>query len=407
MTLAVLAKRCGVTSTYLSLLERNLRTPGRELLFKLSKIFHVSPQFIETGQLGPEDAARRARITLWPETIYVIANHVIVPRLLSAPEVIPEDEDLQLAMQRAWEARHFCEYRAWTATAEGRRTARGLGGRWIVEELIERVAGTGHLQQTTPWDDLARDWGIHRKRSPQHFSAVSDHREATPLTPPHPADCFAFDLETTFRLYEKLPFLYWGFAGKYEREALRDHFVKAAFPALFWSAARAWGDRRMAGWLWYLDVPMDLFAPLARIARQYDSPGTFEASSRRLLEQTAVEDCDVFLGLFPDINGNRLFYAERYGTVTYVGGMLGWHGEAPAFKPVLSRRRSRRKSNAQDLLDLIFYEAEGDGSARAEDALRELAPPHVFPTKGLLMVRRKTKPPPPARLDDQPPEALP
>ena len=41
---------------------------------------------------------------------------------------------------------------------------------------------------------------------------------------------------------------------------------------------------------------------LARIARQCDSPKAFEASARRLLEQTAVEDCDVFLGLFPDIN---------------------------------------------------------------------------------------------------------
>lgn len=410
--LRTLRKRCGLTldnlgrqikvaPASLSLLERGKRTPSRDLLSRLSKFFEVSMEFIETGELSHDDQARIDRARLWPEIVYFVGNHIIVPRRLEPEDVLPAHDDLRRAVRQAWDSPHLRDYRAWARSATGRRIGDNLHAAPL-DEFLESLFGKNAIGQAGEWN------GLHERvnRQIDHFLWARP-RKSSPETR-HPAAGFAFDLEAIPFLYEKLPLILLGVPASFTRDAYRDEFVNAAFPAIFWSAARLWGDRRLAGWLWYLNMPLKLYAPLARIARQYDNPEAFKRSADILLDKTDPEDKDVFLGLFPDILGCQDIYGRSFGTVATFLGALSVHPIHRAFGDVGIRRGIRRKRLSHDLIDLIESEGGPSKLEAAEQALKKIAPPFVDSPVGMLAPRRKpVRRRPPAREKDRPPEALP
>ena len=167
-------------------------------------------------------------------------------------------------------------------------------------------------------------------------------------------------------------------------------------------------EQRLAGWLWFLDMPADLFGPLARLARQYETAEDFTTNARRLLDQAGVEDRDLFLGLFPDITGLLGRYIDRFGNVEYLRVAMRAKPVYPAFIDALNRREARRMSYSHSLIDLMATLDDEEKLKRCEQILREIAPSVVDTPMGLAVDESKGRhAPKPAREKDRPPETLP
>lgn len=399
LTIGQLAKECSVSPTYIGLIEKGSRDPGRKLLFALAKLFAASPEFIETGELTTHDQAKAARFELWPELTYLIANHCVVPRLADPEPFLSQSEAIRTVFERAWSSWHFCEFWEWAVSAEGRAAARALSGRGLIESLFD-----GFLQCNLPcgparWITLAKRGPMRDRRPLVHCCAILDH------APQFPCDCFEFDLLATWGMWREFFHL---FVGQYGRDLLCRSFILKAFPDIFWSAARRWSDRRLAGWFWYLGLPVDLFGPLVAVARSV-AVEAYPAAARRLLEQASVDDMDAFLGLFVDLY--RIpEYLDRYGRPwANAVFMCGTHRHG--FGLVADRRLIRAETPDSLRLQLIHSEGTPDQRTEAGRMLASLsdqvAPSRFDEDAMILSVDRGGRPRPEhPRLRESPPTAL-
>lgn len=406
------AKALGVAAGYLSLLEREHASPGRDLLFRMSTLYLVSVEWIETGRVAPEDQAKLARFELWPELVYVIANHVAVPRVADPATFLPDDDGLRVAVARAWASWHWCEFWDWATSADGRKVAKQFAGRGSIEQLIEKanlrpdladIALTGRYHDSR-WIGLGERHGMAGRKPPKHCSAVGTCFGKSPW------DCFLFDARTCGKLYEAFGFG----SGSYglDGPAFHDPFVRRAFPHIFWSASKCWADRRLAGSFWYLGMPADLYGPLVAVARSYSSPEAFQKGSHRLLEQANVEDMEVFLAPFVDIGAQELHYRQNYGEAPHCGLLRVFTGEARGgFALPCGRRLEHAMLPDSVRLELIHDQGGEKLKAEVREFLErkaQEAAPHTFKDDGTIHVVRDGRPvrrdP---RLDQQPPDALP
>ncbi len=407
LTQAQVAQACRVTATFISLLERDEKTPGRELLLRLAHSLATSADYIETGKASVTEEAERARFNLWPELIYIVANHVIVPRGLDPVGVIPDHDGLRLAIERAWNARHICEYMAWAGSAEGQAAGKTFSGTRLLEQLIRCAPHEGHDLGHAVWIELARPKVKGPTTSNPHEFAGGWHAVTGAVD-----ECFQRDINAVFAI---LPAVIHGLVGfgmrrlGYGNCTFRRAFVEAAFPEVFWAASRHWSDRRMAAWLWFLDVPTDLYAPMARIARQYDSAASFRGSAKMLLDRVDIDACDEFLGLFPDIYYLSGPYQQRFSQGVFEVEPHADEDLSSVGDPVLARRATRRKWPSQRRLDYVFSEGGDKTLSQVEAYLKDKTPNiqtlpfgmTYFADKGRRRKHRKS------RLSGRPPETLP
>ena len=234
MTINAVASECCVSPTYIGLIERDVRNPGRSLLFRLSAALEASVQFIETGEPSPEDQARIGRGRLWAEIIYLIANHVIVPMRFDPQDFLPDNDDLITATRKSYELPHLREYRAWARSRTGRKTGDRIRETGVIQELLDSVFGGipigGAYIGDPGWWARFSDRTLSRLNA--HSWAKNSKRDPASR---HPAAGFAYDITMTYWLYGWLPFP-WINPGDYNRNVFRDEFVNAAFPDIFWSA---------------------------------------------------------------------------------------------------------------------------------------------------------------------------
>ena len=66
LTIDEVASGCSLSPTYVGLIEKGSRAPGRDALLRIAEFFLVSPQFLVTGELQPEDQAKVDRFKMWP-----------------------------------------------------------------------------------------------------------------------------------------------------------------------------------------------------------------------------------------------------------------------------------------------------------------------------------------------------
>ncbi|MBI5764947.1 MAG: helix-turn-helix transcriptional regulator [Planctomycetes bacterium] len=407
ITQGQLAKECGVHLSFISAVERGESAPGRDVLFRIATTLSVSPQFIESGELGDDDRARIARFELWPELVYLVANQFIVPRRLPLAKVIPDQPQIQEAVRVAWQSRHFCEYWSWATSRDGRKVADGLAGHGAIESLIDGAIQSGISQSgNTGWIELAnRTLAAPTTEKNTHSSAVGYH------IPYQPSRCFEFDIETCANLRNAIPaFLHR--AGKYASNILSRSFIEKAFPSFFWSASRLWGDRRMAGWIWYLNMPFDLFGPLARLARSYDDVEKFKAAGSRLLDQSTIEDRDVFLGLFDDVIAEPGRYNAEFGEHPLnCGNIMGMGPSVGGFWPVDERRLNRTSRSDSQRLEFIHKLGSPRDRSELSEFLKAKADaiaPHSIDEDGNLWdIKPGEQRPEHPRFNESPPEALP
>jgi transcriptional regulator with XRE-family HTH domain len=412
MSMSDAAKALDVAPGYLSLLEREHASPGRDLLFRMSALYLVSVEWIETGRLASEDQAKLARFDLWPELLYVIANHVVVPRIADPATFLPDDDGIRAAIARAWAARHWCEFWDWATSADGRKTAKGFAGRGSIEELVERTdvrpmppdsALTGRCHDSR-WIALSNRHVVPGRNPQNHCSAAGTCVGKTAW------DCFLFDARTCGKLYEAFGFG----SGAYgiDGPVFRSPFVRQAFPPVFWSAAKRWADRRLAGWFWYLEMPADLFGPLVAVARSYSSPEAFQRGSHRLLEQADIQHMEVFLSPFIDIGAQDLPYRLKYREAPLCESLRVVTGEARGGF-ALPRGRRIAYTMLPDSVRLELIHDQGDEKLKAEvraflERKAQEAAPHTFKDDCTIQVAHEGWPARrDPRLDQKPPEALP
>ncbi|MBN2562322.1 MAG: helix-turn-helix transcriptional regulator [Phycisphaerae bacterium] len=411
MTQAAVAAACGVNVSFISHLESDRNAPSREVLFRLAEVFQVSAQYLETGQLGPEDEAKRARFAFWPEICYLLANHVAVPRLRNPDSRLSDDEAISGALRRAWDARHFCEYKLWAQSREGRRTAAAFEGRGSLERLIESVAQ--HTLSPGGWIDLAHPSKPRLALSPKRTRKGHDHcySQAMTSTEPRPGHCFEFDMEASAQYFSDFHFGFFRSRSQdYWERPFTEAFVNKAFAPIFWTASRLWSDRRLVGWLWALDMPFDVYGPLIHIARQCDGHERYETSARRLLDQATLEDRDVFLGTFVDIYSSPARYRAEFNERPLTGGPVVEGGGAirPGSWMPARRRRKRLQTRSHLYLDAIYLAGGTNACSEAEAWLREKAPPHTFKQEDILkLTDAESNGHCGGEIDEEPPETLP
>jgi transcriptional regulator with XRE-family HTH domain len=330
LTLAQVASKCDASIGHLSLIERDEKTPGRELLFRLASALNVSPEWIETGQESRIDQAETARRSLWPECIYLLANQLVF-RPGGAlrqdgdnmgshtpgsylDELMREVEPIESALRGAWNARHWCEFKLWSDREEGIRIGEAIKASSKLSELVRKLV-VPHRPGNEVWLEYI-DPALPRPRLLPRALSKGQHAHSygsissTALTA---AECFDFDVLACFRMYSDLRFgLFRPEAPWYTERPFNGAFVEAAFPTLFMTAAKAWSDRRLAGWFGYLGLPLDVFAPLVRLARQYESAELFSASAKLLLDRASIADRDAFLGMCADIYGQPDWYSGPF-----------------------------------------------------------------------------------------------
>jgi hypothetical protein len=98
------------------------------------------------------------------------------------------------------------------------------------------------------------------------------------------AACYAFDIRAVTHFYSGFEFGRRCDHHAFENKPFHAVFVKRVFPAVFWGASPTWSDPRLAGWFWFLGIPPTIYAPLARLARQYDAPEPFKAAAGVIIE---------------------------------------------------------------------------------------------------------------------------
>lgn len=396
LTIEEVAAHCDLSPTYVGLIEKGARAPGRDALLRIADFFLVSAQFLVSGELQPEDQAKIDRFQLWPEIVYLVANHLVVPRRISPARLDQDTPRIMQAVQRAWELRNFCEYWDWASSREGKKAAQQFAGIGELERLIELGGGAG-LNRTSPvWIDLFKEI-----RQELCFEAVRCRNpQSKTHEPVSVGECYESDISASRLLYSRVGRLIGltGGADQYASAGFRDWFIEKVFPGVFWSAANRWSDRRMAAWLSYLQMSMELFAPLVRTARQYDGPDQFSTSARRIITAMPIEDRDVFLGYFPDVSAATENYTDEGGGVAHLGG--SW----PASKArcrAHRRRQARRASDLHDLVDLIVSTDDDGKVSELRQTLESIAPPHVFPPMGMLTAVDSASHKPPASLYEQ------
>lgn len=407
LTQAQLAQACRVTVTFISLLERDEKTPGRELLLRLAQSLATSADYIETGEASVIEQAEQARLDLWPELIYLVANHIIIPRCLDPVEAIPDHEGLRLAVERAWNSQYLCDYMAWAGSAEGQATGKTFAGKRLLERLIRCAPWEGRDLGHAVWIELARPKLRGPTTSNPHESAAGRHAVTGAV-----GECFVWDIDAVFALHPAVIHGLVGFGMRrrgYRNCTFRGAFVEAAFPEVFWMASRQWTDRRMAAWLGFLDMPADLYAPLARIARQYDSATGFRRSAKMLFDHVVVHNCDEFLGLFPDIYALSGPYQRRFSEQVFEVEPSVDESSPSVGDPVLARRRIRRKWPSQQRLDYVFSEGDDKMQDEVEAYLKDRTSDIRFLQPGITewigKGRRPKRRKP--RLSGKPPETLP
>lgn len=382
LTIDEVASGCSLSPTYVGLIEKGSRAPGRDALLRIAEFFLVSPQFLVTGELQPEDQAKVDRFKIWPEIVYLIANHLMVPRRINPARFDQDVPRIMPAVRRAWELRTYCEYSEWADSRDGKKSADQFAGVGDLERLIELGGGAG-LNRTSPtWINFFRDIRLELG-----LEALRCRNRTTGKHEPDSAShCFASDIDASRLLYDrigrKIGIL--GAVDQYDEAGFRNWFIEKAFPGVFWSASRCWSDRRMAAWLSFLQMSMEHFAPLVRTARQYESAESFSASARRIIETMPIGDQDAFLGYFPDVSAATEHYTEKGGGVCKLGGSIPVNPARPYLRVVQSRRQASLASDFHDLVDLIVSTDDREKVSELRRSLEALAPPHTFPPMGLL-----------------------
>lgn len=381
LTQLELARRCGVRQGTISSIEANRETPSRELLFRIATELGVSPQFIESGELAPNDAAVRVAGRFWMPLLYVVANHLLLPRRSRLAYSETQGEPLRAAVEKAWSVQTYCEFAAWALSKKATKIAAELGGGRLLTDFVFHLSDSVR-PPSSAWIEYGDDQRT-RRRLDARTGPLGEHGHFTggghSAIGDSPGECFCWDLLVTGHIYSSFRL---GISpvkeNYYESLRLDDNFARAALTDFIWSAANSWSDRRLAGWFSYLELPMDVFAPLARLARQYDSPDPFKASAERFLRDVTIDDADAFVGMFIDVYGDQPRYQKRFGHFAIGSGaaVYGVPGLIRGKEPVRERRLSRRKTMPRGYLDAVFLLGDSQREAEAERRLKELLPPH-------------------------------
>ncbi len=398
LSLESVARKCEVRPSYLSLLERDHGSPGRELLFKISAVLGVSSQFIESGDLGPEEEAEQSRFRLWPELVYLAANHYAVPYRIDIKDNVKNCPAILEAAEKAMQAVHFFEYWSWARSPAGRAVQDRIDGRGELERMIDCVIAPPFVPGPALWIEAAKHIRASHNKPPL-LECWPDYFERDLVK-------LAADLDQLFTTGPLDSF------GHYSTVPFSEEFIDAAFIPVFWSAAKRWSDRRLAGWFWYLNMPAELYGPIVRIARSHDSAEAFAKSAAQLLAKSEPWHRDlflcVFIGLFDD---SRRRQSEWSGIDAFDDGTYFPRIRRGGF--ALPARRLQRRGYGKDVLRIELIHDEGDSALQVEasealDALAKRAAPHKWTERGELLIDTSKLPPrDDPRLHESPPETLP
>lgn len=370
LTQSELAHKCGVGVSFVSLLENGRSDPSSVTLVRLAAALGVTVEYLHSGAGPSPDATAFIPTCIWPSVVYVVANHVLVARGIS--ECNLRDAALQNAIRAAYQCRHFCEFALWAAGQEATGVSKSIISTGSVYRLLSHAKVLGVLD-VKEWDRwLAADRRATALRpawykESGHAHVYENHR----FRVGSPRRCFAFDLEISAKVYTLVRAGPIAVGVDSFAHGFQSSFVARSFPRLFWSASRTWSERRIAAWLWYLQLPMSEFAPLVRLARQYDSHEHFAASAQVQLARLSEDDCDLFVGSFCDSYG--LFPSPQDASSYQYGIEMPGRIRRPQSEPMVERRLLRRLSGSADMLDLIFRNGTHEQQAGAARALESIA----------------------------------
>lgn len=410
LTQAQLAQKVGAHPAFISNAEHGRTSPGRELLFKLAKALDTSSEFIETGQATDLEGADDDLRLVAPELAYLFTHQIALPLLRNPTTFFTRGSPFERLVVAACNAIHYCDLREWLAQPEGDSLLRELEG-FSLTTILRNAMGQAEPFIFTPSPrQLATDT-FHRRnlrpRADKHTSPWSKHDRGKAV------DCFAFDLEIAELGFAR--FFATVRAECYWETSFNDEFVHQAFPVLLWSAAQIWPDRRLAAWFWYLGLRAELFGPLVRLARQYDSAQQFAASSARFMSDASTGECDRFLGYFRCLYGVGYFALPTIGfkahPVAY--SSVSFNQNPHGLRPVLQRSVHRETILSKALIDFIFYNGTDEQKRRVIQLLTAEAPQHEIADSGRAITVSPQPPPGDAPFPDHPralespPETLP
>lgn len=382
LTQAQLAASLGITVTFVSLLESDAKTPSRDLLFRLAEVLGSAPEYVETGRATIHQEAERARLTYWPQLAYVAANYVQPGLLLESESIVVHDGIISTAVEKAKDSAHFCEFLGDADAASPDAQA--------IDNLLKSCAG-GVLHPPTFWLDLLQWWNAAQRYARWEQEARPKWRVHVGLGGGHAAECHAADDRDCFDIESRwaVPLTAKVNQGPECEVALFEHAVRRTFvlndavqkcfPDVFWAMARTWSQRRLSAWLRFLRLPIDLYNPLAQIARAAENPAEFRGSSTRLLRQTEVKQNELLVSIFPFVYIRSKEYAKKYQEGRLFAVSLYGHVWDESESELQAHARLRGQFRSQKLLNWIFRYGEPETQKEVEALLAKKAPPHHFP----------------------------